>query len=380
MARGYGRGVSEPDLSGRSSAVEAPPGAEGEVAEGGRDRSLTALGTASSWVRSRARHEPTDEERSAVEGLLPKGPEFGAYVVQFSALTVLSAAIAAFGLLSDSSAVVIGAMLVAPLMTPISAAAAALVMVRNRRLFWSLVVIALGTALAIFVGWFIALVAGSDIVSAAGLPNEVRGRTFPGLLDLGVAISAGAAAGYILPRGSAVSALPGVGIAVALVPPLTVVGITLEAGLSELARNAFLLYLTNLAAIIFSVAIMLLIAGFRPHEEAGRAGLGRRLVVTVLAVAAVAIPLTLHTRATLEDLRLSRAVVDAVTDWDDDVRILDVNADVAEGVADVELLVASRGDPRPAWQLAVAIRERFGGAVELRLLVENDQLFEASAR
>lgn len=369
--------VSESDLSGRSSEVEAPPGVESNAVP---DRSLTALGTVGSWLRSRIRREPTEEERSAVEGLLPKGPEFGAYVFQFSALTVLSAAIASFGLLADSSAVVIGAMLVAPLMTPISAAAAATVTVRNRRLFWSLAVIALGTALAIFVGWFVALVAGGDIVSAAGLPGEVRSRTFPGLLDLGVAISAGAAAGYILPRGSAISALPGVGIAVALVPPLAVVGITLEAGLSDLSRNAFLLYLTNLAAIIFSVAIMLLIAGFRPREEAGRVGLSKRLLVTLLAVAAVAIPLTLHTRATLQDLRLGRAVVDAVEAWDGDVRIIEVKADVADGTAAVDLLVASRGEPRPAWQLAVAIRERFGGAVELRLFVENDELFEASAR
>jgi uncharacterized membrane protein len=103
----------------------------------------------------------------------------------------------------------------------------------------------------------------------------VRARTFPGLLDLGIAVTAGAAAGYILPRRSATSALPGVGIAVALVPPLAVVGITLEADARTESANALLLYGTNLAAIVFSAAVMLLLSGFRPHVRRSRV----RLVV-----------------------------------------------------------------------------------------------------
>lgn len=342
--------------------------------------SLTAFGWLTGGLRSLAQREPTPEQHEAIEGLLPSGHALREYIARFSSLTVLSASIAAFGLLSDSSAVVIGAMLVAPLMTPITAAASATVTARNVRLFMSLAVIVLGTVLAIFVGWFVALVAGFDVQGSADLTNEVRSRTFPGLLDLGVAISAGAAAGYILPRQSATSALPGVGIAVALVPPLAVVGITAEAGLYVESRNALLLFLTNLAAIIFSVAIMLLLVGFRPSAEQKGAGLRSRLLVTLTAVAIVAIPLTLHTRATIVDLRLQRAVTDSVSAWDDETRVVELTADVVGGLAEVELLVAGQGTPRPAWQLAEEIRDRFGGPVELRLLFEQDVLFEASAR
>jgi uncharacterized membrane protein len=200
------------------------------------------------------------------------------------------------------------------------------------------------------------------------------------LLDLGIAISAGAAAGYIQPRRSAISALPGVGIAVALVPPLATVGITAQLGLGVESRNAFLLYLTNLAAIVFAASIALLLSGFRPRQTSGAGALRLRLTVTLLAVALVAVPLTIHTRAVVRDLRLQRAVVDAVEAWDDDVRIVEMDADVANGSADVQLVVAGRGSARPAWQLAQEIRERSGTDVDLRLLYQSNDMFEVSVR
>lgn len=188
--------------------------------------------------------EPSDDARAAIDELVPDGPELREYLFRFSSLVALSAAIAAFGLLSDSGAVVIGAMLVAPLMTPIMGTAAATVTANNRRLVRALSILALGTLLAIAVGWLVSAIAAGHVLDARHLPTEIRSRTFPGLLDLGIAISAGAAAGYVQPRRSAISALPGVGIAVALVPPLAVVGITANLGLATESRNAMLRYLT----------------------------------------------------------------------------------------------------------------------------------------
>jgi uncharacterized membrane protein len=242
------------------------------------------------------------------------------------------------------------------------------------------VVVAWGTLLAIAVGWFIALIASGSVVDPRDLPGEVRSRTFPTLLDLGVAVAAGAAAGYISPRRSTSGALPGVGIAVALVPPLATVGITAQLGLGGDARNAFLLFLTNLAAIIFSAGVALVLTGFRPRQFGGARALHTRLAITLVAVIAVAVPLTFHTRTTLDDLQLRRAVTDAVTAWDSEVRILDMVADSYDGRATVELLVAGRGDPRPAWQLAEEIQDRFNAAVDLRLLYQRDELFSVSVR
>lgn len=347
----------------------------------GSTTAMTPAASIGSWLRSSIGREPTAEEMEAVDELIPQGgPEFTQYVIRFSVLIVLSAAIAAFGLLASSAAVVIGAMLVAPLMTPITAAAAATVTARNPRLWRALAVVAWGTALAIAVGWFVALVASGSVVDLRELPAEVRARTFPTLLDLGVAVAAGGAAGYILPRRSTSGALPGVGIAVALVPPLATVGITMQLGLGEQSWNAFLLFVTNLAAIIFAAGVALVLTGFRPSQFQGTRALHTRLAITLLTVVVVAVPLTFHTRTTLEDLRLRRAVTDAVATWDDEVRILDIEADAFDQRAEVELLVVGRGDPRPAWELAEEISRRFEAPVDLRLLYQRDELFSVSVR
>jgi uncharacterized hydrophobic protein (TIGR00271 family) len=341
---------------------------------------MTALGTITRWVESLTPSTPDDDARAAVAELIPEGPELWSYVRRFCALIVLSASIAAFGLLADSGAVVIGAMLVAPLMTPIMGAAAATVTADNRRLVRALAIIALGMVLAIAVGGLMSTLAGGTVVDIRALPQEIRSRTFPGLLDLGIAISAGAAAGYVLPRRSAISALPGVGIAVALVPPLATVGITAELGLPTEARNALLLFVTNLAAIVFAAGVVLLLSGFRPEVRTSRFVLRRRLAVTLLLVAIVAIPLTLHTRSVLSDQRLQNAVVRSVESWDEDVRIVENVADVAGDVATVELLLVGRGEPRSMLLLAEEIRSRFGGPVDLRVLYQGDELFVVSAR
>ena len=341
---------------------------------------MTALGTIARWVESVTPSTPDDDARAAVDELIPVGPGLREYVKRFSALIALSSAIASFGLLADSGAVVIGAMLVAPLMTPIMGAAAATVTADNRRLVAALSIIALGTVLAIFVGGLMSMMAGGTVIDVRALPQEIRSRTFPGLLDLGIAISAGAAAGYVLPRRSAISALPGVGIAVALVPPLATVGITAELGLPTEARNAMLLYVTNLAAIVFAAGVMLLFSGFRPEVRTSRFLLRRRLAVTLVLVMLVAIPLTLHTQSVLRDQRLQNAVVRSVEAWDDDVRIVESVADVAGDVATVELLLVGRGEAKPVLLLAEEIRSRFGGPVDLRVLYQGDRLFVVSAR
>jgi uncharacterized hydrophobic protein (TIGR00271 family) len=340
---------------------------------------LTAVGALADAVRDSVAAPPSEEAVEAVEELFPEGDAFVRYVYRFTMLIVLSAGIAAFGLLADSAAVVIGAMLVAPLMTPITAAAAATVTARNVRLAKSLGVIVLGTALAIAVGYLTSLVAGTEITDVSQLPGEVRARTFPGLLDLGIAVTAGAAAGYILPRRSTVSALPGVGIAVALVPPLATVGITLEVGAGHEAGNAFLLYLTNLAAIVFAASVMLILTGFRP-TAAGVGSLTRRLVITLTAVVAVAIPLTLHTRTVVRETSLQNSVAGAVSEWDDSVRVVDLVADIHGARASVRLLVSGPNQARPAWQLAEGIQRRFHGPVDLQLRYQQNNAFDVSVR
>ncbi|MFV1991659.1 MAG: DUF389 domain-containing protein [Acidimicrobiales bacterium] len=345
-----------------------------EIAQG-----QTVLSYLAESTRRLVAGEPSDEAEEAVKGLFPSGHQASEYLVRFGALVVLSSLIAAFGLLADSSAVVIGAMLVAPLMTPILAASAALVRAENRRLFWAIGVIGGGTVLAVLVGWLVTFVAAPSLGQGLDLSDEVRSRTLPGLLDLGIAVAAGAAAGYVLPRRNTLAALPGVGIAVALVPPLAAAGVALQLGLTDEAKGAMLLYGTNLAAIIFSASLLLVFAGFRPTLRARRS-LIVRLLVTAVVVVIVAIPLTLHTRAVFDDNQLRLAVARSIPEWDDTVEATSVLTEVVDGVAVVEIQLAGPHEPLPAWELAERIRERFGGPVELNMLYERVQEFEVSTR
>jgi uncharacterized hydrophobic protein (TIGR00271 family) len=341
---------------------------------------LTAAGDLGTALRDRVPRIDPDDVESMMDDLLPVGEARQAYVWRFGSLMVLAAAIAGFGMLADSSAVVIGAMLVAPLMSPILATAASICTADDRRLLSSILTLTGGVALAVIVGLVVSRISGNTVVSADDLPTEVLSRTSPQLIDLGIAVAAGAAGGYVAPRRDAVGALPGVGIAVALVPPLTAVGICLEVRAGSEAAGAMLLFLTNLAAIVFAGALMLLAAGVSPDDEQGGRLLRRGLFITVAAVAAVAVPLSLHTVEVLEDTRFSRDVNAAIRQWDDSVDVVELETDVDDGLGLVELRIATSRSTPPAWRLAEEIGRRHGGPVDLLLSVEDTTDVEVSLR
>jgi uncharacterized hydrophobic protein (TIGR00271 family) len=343
-----------------------------------RESAQSPLGQGLGVFRGPQPSRPTAEEQDAVDELMPMDDGFAGFARRFCVLTMLSAAIAGFGLVADSSAVVIGAMLVAPLMTPITVMAASTVTADNRRLARASLLLLVGAALAIAVGWLCGLLTAFDINSPSELTPELLGRTNPRLIDLAIAIAAGAAAGYIAPRRSAVGALPGVGIAVALVPPLATVGITAELGFTHEAWRALLLFLTNLVAIIFAAALMLIAAGFRPRQGTSRGSLRVRVAVTLVGVVLVAIPLSLHTRSRVHELTLRHDVVDSIATWDPTVDVTSLTTELVGGTAEVKLAITSAGVPSPPQQLAEEISRRSGYPVTLRLSTDHQEVFEAT--
>jgi uncharacterized membrane protein len=118
------------------------------------------------------------------------------------------------------------------------------------------------------------------------LPGELIARTSPNLLDLGIALAAGAAGAYAQIRRAASDALTGVAGAVALVPPLAVVGVCLQLGLFSYALGALLLFCANVAGIVMAASVTFLICGLVPGSQLG---LGDRRVVGGLRWAAVAV-------------------------------------------------------------------------------------------
>jgi len=180
------------------------------------------------------------------------------FLVQSIAATV----IASLGLLANSAAVVIGAMLVAPWILPLRAAAYAILRGRPRLLGRALVTLAVGVSTTVLVA--------SALGALVGLPihgSEVMARTTPNLLDLGIALVAGAVASYAKVRQKAVSALAGTAIAVALVPPVCTSGLLMASGDWDLAKGAALLFATNLLGILSGGLLTLAVS--RPELAVG---------------------------------------------------------------------------------------------------------------
>jgi uncharacterized hydrophobic protein (TIGR00271 family) len=181
-------------------------------------------------------------------------------------LIIGSCAIATFGLLSNSAAVIIGAMIIAPLMLPIRGLAFG-ALVGDITLFRrSLVALAIGSLIAVTIAAML-----GRIVGISGFGSEVLARSEPTLLDLGIAVVAGGISGYakIQPRIS--ETLAGTAIAVALMPPVCVIGLGLSQADWHLSQGAMLLYLTNLLGITLSCMVTFLISGYASARYARRA-------------------------------------------------------------------------------------------------------------
>ncbi|MFP5304665.1 MAG: DUF389 domain-containing protein [Gammaproteobacteria bacterium] len=220
------------------------------------------------------------------------------YVILMLASTLL----AALGLVLGSTAVIIGAMVLAPLMAPIVSLAMGVLRRDLRLLRAAAKTIAVGVALALAASALLALV-----TPLRRLTPEIEARLHPTLLDLGVAVVSGVAAAYAYARESVVKSLPGVAIAVALVPPLAVAGIGLGWADARLFGGAALLFLTNLVGIASTAALTFLVLGYAPIETAAR---GLRMLAAALV--ALALPLYFSFDRILEVWRLERQLQSAV--------------------------------------------------------------------
>lgn len=186
----------------------------------------------------------------------------------FMALISLSTLIAALGLVQNSVAVVIGAMLVAPLMTPLVAIGLALVQGNIRLLKTAVAAVLYGFSVALMIGAVVGIMIYLTI-SNYQMGSELVSRGSPNLLDLVVALASGVAAAYAMGRPHLLSALPGVAIAAALVPPIATSGIAFSIGQWEVAGGALLLFCTNIVAIILGTTITFWSVGFSTHLVPG---------------------------------------------------------------------------------------------------------------
>lgn len=251
----------------------------------------------------------TRERRGEVQIQLrdSSSPDF-----DFFLLVVLSCVIATLGLITNSPAVIIGAMLVAPLMSPIIGLGLAS-LTGDATLFRNAgVALARGALAAILIA--IIITWGNQrlpFLPLQGLPDEVLSRTRPTPIDMTIALAGGMAAAFALAMPAISAALPGVAIATALMPPLCSVGVAIAMGDWNAAGGALLLFITNAVTIAFASMLVFAAIGFTVKREDGHV-VPRSLVVTASLTLILLIPLTWSGLQFFHDAANNRLIEDVV--------------------------------------------------------------------
>ena len=244
----------------------------------------------------------------------------------FFLLVVLSCSIATLGLVTNSPAVIIGAMLVAPLMSPIIGIGLASIMGDIMLLRSATIALLRGAVLAILLSSLMALInTRLPFVILQELPTEIVARTHPSPIDLVIALAGGLAAAYALTRPNISAALPGVAIATALMPPLCTIGIGLALFRWDVAGGAALLFLTNAITIAFASALVFFLRGFASKSHFANEYLPRTLVLSAFIMLVLLAPLTYYSVQFFQQANENRLINDVVT-----AQIGKIHADLVE--------------------------------------------------
>ena len=288
----------------------------------------------------------------------------------FFILIVLSGMIAALGLLLDSPSVVIGAMLVSPLMSPVMAFSLGSVLGDLRLIRYSAEAIFKGIALLLIIAALTGLTSPLKSIT-----DEMIANSRPNLLDLAVALVAGAAGAYALARKGVSAALPGVAIASALTPPLATVGLSLAEGDARTAGGGLLLFAANISAISLAGGVVFLALGIRPRlwGPESRRRLRQRMLAAVVVLLVVAVPLAAIMNGIVQNADAERLAWETLSSQveaeGDRVTALELER-TDEGILVLATVQSAHTFDREALNgLADTLGKRLGQTVRLRMLV-----------
>ncbi len=291
-------------------------------------------------------------------------------------MVVLSCSIATFGLVTDSPAVIIGAMLVAPLMSPILGISLATVGGKDRMFRKAGVALIEGVVLALLLsmlwGWIARILPFGYL---AQLPHEVMIRTRPNPLDLLIALAGGAAAAYALAQPRLSATLPGVAIATALMPPVCTVGIGISMGNPNVILGASLLFITNLVTISFAGVLVFLALGFRPNRvKNSQHRVPRSLFIAGLLVLLTAVPLTILTMSIVNDARELQQVRTAVISELNaipDTQLVEIAIDDSHAIMNLDITIRTSSQPthQDIVDLQKSIATRLQKAIAIQVIV-----------
>jgi uncharacterized hydrophobic protein (TIGR00271 family) len=247
-------------------------------------------------------------------------------------------------------------MLVAPLMTPIMGFSAAIVNGWMHRVATSFATVAGGVIVGIGVAWLVAVWTPQLVPIATN--GQILSRTSPTMIDLMIAVAAGAAGAYATVDKRVSSSITGVAIAVALVPPLAVVGVMLQASEFADAWGAFLLFLTNFVVIVLVACFVFLVTGLAPVRDlrVNREKTKTVFVTVGLAALVILVPLAFTSQGILASATRQSAGQRVTESWLSDQPGLEVMRLSVEG-EDVAVRVSGEGSLPSVEDLEVQLEE-----------------------
>jgi len=239
-------------------------------------------------------HASSDEYKELFTQLRENAKPTQNYVV----LMILSVILSTLGVFADSSPVIIGAMILAPLMAPIISFSMGVLRQEKELMKNSFITMMVG----IGVGYLFAIIF-TLITPLTQINAEITSRIKPNIIDLGIAVVSGAAGAYAYSKEEIAKTLAGVAIAVALVPPLAVSGIGIAWLNFEVFFGAFLLLITNLTGMVLAAALVFLLTGYSPFRLAKKG-----LLISLFVVLSISIPLAFGFFKVVEENRIIRSL------------------------------------------------------------------------
>ncbi|MBE0681009.1 MAG: DUF389 domain-containing protein [Anaerolineales bacterium] len=294
----------------------------------------------------------------------------------FFLLVVLSCSIATLGLITDSPAVIIGAMLVAPLMSPIigiglSSITGDSFLARN-----STIALFRGAVLAILLSSLMTLInVRLPFVVLQELPGEVLARTHPSPIDLVVALAGGLAAAYALTRPNISAALPGVAIATALMPPLCTVGIGIALLNWDVAGGALLLFITNAITIAFAAALVFFLRGFSPDTHLVNRQLPRTLVISALITLTLLVPLTYYSVQFFQQANQNRLINEVVNEEVSRVDAELVEMDLSRTGNNLDMVITISTSKALRYEQVITLQKAIVDGLQLPISLKVNQIF-----
>lgn len=257
--------------------------------------------------------------------------------LDFYTMTIFAGIIITLGIIIDSTAVVIGGMLIAPLVWPILALALGITMGRSHLLQSSVFTLLKSFVVILLVSLLIGLIVPELVIEN----NEYLSRTSPTLFEMLIGLAAGFIGAFIIAYPKMGSAIAGVVVAAAMVPPIATMGLSLAKGDFSAVGGSGLLFMSNLIAITFASAVLFMISNFRSRSEIAKEKRKSGFRWTMLLLVVIIIPLVMITKQTAEEVKQVKIVKDVISSAMENVALSEVKMVEKDGILSVTLALRS---------------------------------------